>query len=329
MRKRCSVILIIFVLLTWSTVACNSNTKMVKRFAGGTSTLTPFALKATYTCTSTPVKNPGEDVVKNLTLTATDDPTDSEKTSEVLITEKPSSTPSFTLTQGINSSTVSTPGSTASPSVTMKPADPSDTTKPSPTTKPIEATATTNPIEPSHTQDHPADTNTPEPPTETYTPKPPTMTSAPPATNTPDGCTFSGNATFENQVVALINQERTDRGLPALGNNSSLQLAARRHSEDMACNDFFSHTGSDGSTLSSRLLAAGYSYSWAAENIAASSSSSFSANAVVSMWMNSPGHKANILSENVTQIGVGFRYAGDSAVQDFDAYYTADFGRPR
>jgi uncharacterized protein YkwD len=155
------------------------------------------------------------------------------------------------------------------------------------------------------------------------------MTSAPPATQTPDGCTFSGNATYENQVVVLINQERTDRGLPALGNNSSLQLAARRHSEDMACNDFFSHTGSDGSTLSSRLLAAGYSYSWAAENIAASSSSNFSAQAVVSVWMNSPGHKANILSENVTQLGVGFRYAGDSAAQDFDAYYTADFGRPR
>jgi len=338
MCKRYSVILIIFVLLAWSIAACNSNTKIVKRFAGGTSTLTPFALKATYTSTNTPVKNTGEELDTNLTLTAPINQTDSEKTSEVVITGEPSYTTLFTLTPEINSPTVSATVSTAAPSAITKPADPSDTAKPS---------ATTEPIEPSHTQDHPADTNTPVPPaatyipvppaatytpvppTATYTPKPPTMTSAPPATQTPDGCTFSGNTNFENQVVALINQERTDRGLPDLGNNSSLQLAARRHSEDMACNDFFSHTGSDGSTLSSRLLAAGYSYSWAAENIAASSSSNFSAQAVVSMWMNSPGHKANILSENVTQIGVGFRYAGDSAAQDFDAYYTADFGRPR
>ena len=302
---------------------------MVKRFAGGTSTLTPFSLKATYTSTNTPVKNTGEELVPNLTLTATINPTDSEKTSEVVITGEPSSTTTLNIAPGNSTSTISAPGSTTAPSATMKPADPSYTAKPSATTKPIESSATTVPIEPSHTQDHPADTNTPVPPAATYTPKPPTMTSAPPATQTPDGCNFSGNTTFENQVVALINQERTDRGLPALGNNSSLQLAARRHSEDMACNDFFSHTGSDGSTLSSRLLAAGYSYSWAAENIAASSSSNFSAQAVVSMWMNSPGHKANILSENVTQIGVGFRYAGDSAAQDFDAYYTADFGRPR
>ncbi len=329
MRKHCSVILIIFVLLAWFTTACNSNTKMVKRFAGGTSTLTPFALKATYTSTNTPVKNTGEELVTNLTITATINPTDSEKTSKVVFTGETSTTPIFTIAPGINTSTISAPGSTTAPSATMKPADPSYTAKPSATTKPIEASVTTDSIEPSHTQDHPADTNTPEPPAATSTPKPPTITSVPPETQTPDGCTFSGNATYENQVVVLINQERTDLGLPALGNNSSLQLAARRHSEDMACNDFFSHIGSDGSTLSSRLLAAGYSYSWAAENIAASSSSNFSAQAVVSMWMNSPGHKANILSENVTQLGVGFRYAGDSAAQDFDAYYTADFGRPR
>jgi uncharacterized protein YkwD len=96
----------------------------------------------------------------------------------------------------------------------------------------------------------------------------------------------------------------------------------------MACNDFFSHTGSDGSTFISRILDAGYSYSWAAENIAGSSSSSFSAQAVVSMWMNSTGHRKNMLSENATHIGVGFRYVGDNISGDLDAYYTANFGRP-
>jgi uncharacterized protein YkwD len=96
----------------------------------------------------------------------------------------------------------------------------------------------------------------------------------------------------------------------------------------MACNDFFSHTGSDGSTLSSRLLAAGYNFSWAAENIAASSSASFSAQSVVNMWMNSPGHRQNMLSENAVHIGVGFSYVGDGDAGDLDAYYTADFGKP-
>jgi uncharacterized protein YkwD len=144
----------------------------------------------------------------------------------------------------------------------------------------------------------------------------------------PAGCSASGNGTYESQVITLINQERTDRGLPALTLNSSLRQAARRHSEDMACNDFFSHTGSDGSTFISRIQDAGYSYSWAAENIAGSSSGSFSAQAVVSMWMNSSGHKKNILSANAVHIGVGFRYAGDSNSGDLDAYYTANFGSP-
>ncbi len=129
-------------------------------------------------------------------------------------------------------------------------------------------------------------------------------------------------------MIILINQERTDRGLPALAQHASLTLAARRHSQDMACNDNWSHTGSDGSTLSTRLIAAGYSYSWAAENIAASSSQYFSPQSVVSIWMNSTGHRNNILSANAVHIGVGFRYAGDIDLLSYDAYYTADFGRP-
>lgn len=129
-------------------------------------------------------------------------------------------------------------------------------------------------------------------------------------------------------MVNLINQERQNRGLAPLSQHASLRTAARRHSQDMACSDHFSHTGTDGSTLGSRLSSAGYSYTWAAENIAASSSQSFSPGAVVNMWMNSPGHEANILSGKAQHIGVGFRYAGDGNAGDFDAYYTADFGRP-
>jgi len=127
----------------------------------------------------------------------------------------------------------------------------------------------------------------------------------------------------------LINKERKNRGLAPLTSNSSLRSAARGHSQDMACNDHFSHTGTDGSILPARLSAAGYSYSWAAENIAASSSQGFSPAAVVNNWMSSSsGHKENILNSKAKHIGVGFRYADDGNPGDYDAYYTADFGRP-
>ncbi len=212
----------------------------------------------------------GEEIVTNPTFTGTIEPADSEKTSEVVDTGEPSSTPSFTQTPENYSTTVDT----ATSSATSKPVKPSGKLTPG-----IPSLTPTLP-NPSSSPNQPSATNTPKPPAATYTSIPPTKTSEPPPTQTPDGCSFSGNASYENQVVDLINQERTDRGLPALVNYSSLRLAARRHSQDMACNDIFSHTGSDGSTLSTRLIGAGYSYSWAAENIAANSSSSFSAQAV-------------------------------------------------
>ena len=289
----------------------------------GTTTLTPFLPKATFTSESNSGKYNAGGEGDQPTQIATVEPSLSENTSGVVHTEGASSTPSFTHTPDNATSKVSASGDTATPSATIKPAEPTNTATsriPSATPNPGEPSATSAPTDtPSHTPSQPA---------ATYTPKPPSVTPEPPATQTPDGCSISGNTTYENQVVNLINQERTNRDLSALTQNSSLSLAARRHSEDMACNDFFSHTGSDGSTLSSRILAAGYSYSWAAENIAASSNCSFSAQSVVNMWMNSTGHRNNMLSENAVHIGVGFRCASDSTVGDLDAYYTADFGRP-
>lgn len=236
-----------------------------------------------------------------------------------------------------------TPGSTASPSPTLIPSRSPTSTPPEPApsrTSPPSATAPQQPPAPTTTAPPPSATSLPQPPdgaptpTATSAPPAPTATTAPTATSppppsaTPAGCSYSGNASFENQVVNLINQERQNHGLSPLSQHASLRTAARRHSQDMACNDHFSHTGTDGSTLGSRLSSAGYSYTWAAENIAASSSQSFSPGAVVNRWMNSPGHKKNILSGKAQHIGVGFRYAGDGNAGDFDAYYTADFGRP-
>jgi uncharacterized protein YkwD len=173
-----------------------------------------------------------------------------------------------------------------------------------------------------------AATSTSAPPPATPVPTDtPAPTAAPTDTPQPAGCNYSGNAGFENQVVNLINQKRADQGLPALTQNASLRSAARGHSQDMACNDHFSHTGFTGSTLPSRLSAAGYSYSLAAENIGASSQANFSPGAVVNMWMNSSGHRQNILNKSFKHIGVGFRYV-EGGTSNLDAYYTADFGRP-
>jgi uncharacterized protein YkwD len=98
----------------------------------------------------------------------------------------------------------------------------------------------------------------------------------------------------------------------------------------MACNDPvpISHTGTDGSSAGDRIRAAGYNYTYYAENIAASSSQYFSPETVVNLWMNSSGHRKNILSDKAVHIGVGFRYVGDDTNGDMDAYYTADFARP-
>jgi uncharacterized protein YkwD len=123
-------------------------------------------------------------------------------------------------------------------------------------------------------------------------------------------------------VFTLLNQERTSRGIPALVNNNQLHNAAIRHSQDMACNNFVSHTGSDNSDPGDRITAAGYDYSTWGENVAAGYTSPSS---VVDAWMDSTGHRANILNPNFTEIGIGYVY---SSASDYDHYWTTDFGAP-
>jgi uncharacterized protein YkwD len=229
---------------------------------------------------------------------------------------------------------------TTTPTATQNDQEPqlSPTTKPASTAKPTEPPINTKtPKPPAITntpKPPPVDTNTPKPPADTNTPKPPadTNTPQPPAdTNTPQPptatqvCAPTGNSGYEQQVITLINQERAAEGLPALAGNSKLTTAARRHSADMACSDNFSHTGTDGSKPWDRVSDAGYSWSRVTENIAASSYQYFSPASVVNLWMNSSGHRANILDPNVVHIGVGFRYFDNGG---YEAYYTAVFARP-
>jgi|SRR5689334_7843436 len=132
----------------------------------------------------------------------------------------------------------------------------------------------------------------------------------------------SFNQSFEDRVLELINQERTRQALPALKAQSQLAAAARAHSAEMACNNYFSHTGLNGSTVASRVALQGYKWSWLGENIAGGSSTP---EAVVQQWMNSAPHKANILSPNFTDVGVGYAYASTST---YKHYWTLDFAKP-
>ncbi|MCL2015071.1 MAG: CAP domain-containing protein [Defluviitaleaceae bacterium] len=114
---------------------------------------------------------------------------------------------------------------------------------------------------------------------------------------------------FERRIFELTNIERANNGVPALIWDDSLASAARLHSEDMATNNFFSHTGSDGSSFSQRMQRAGFTGA-AAENIAFNSTPE----STMQAWMNSAGHRANILDSRNTHLGVGFSQAGGSSL---------------
>jgi uncharacterized YkwD family protein len=120
------------------------------------------------------------------------------------------------------------------------------------------------------------------------------------------------------EVVNLVNQERRRAGLSPLRIHSRLNAAAQAHSNDMARNNFMSHTGSDGSSPFDRMKRYGYNYRWAGENVAAGQSSPQD---VMRSWMNSPGHRKNILNGNFRDIGVGYARGGR-----YGTYWTQKFG---
>jgi uncharacterized protein YkwD len=143
-------------------------------------------------------------------------------------------------------------------------------------------------------------------------------------------------SSIEQQVVDLVNQERYRSGcVVALTLSPALSEAASAHSQDMAASDFFGHIGSDGSSLAARLERAGYTFSAAAENIAAGFAT---AQNVVDGWMRSSEHRANILNCTLREVGVGYydqpidqpnvRMGNGSVGGPFRYYWTQDFGKP-
>lgn len=136
--------------------------------------------------------------------------------------------------------------------------------------------------------------------------------------------------TAEKRSLDLHNQTRASNGLTKFCVHPALQKAARAHSLDMINRDFFSHTSPSGETFSARLKRFGYTpvagrYWAVGENIAYNGSTgTASADKVHSQWMNSSGHKANILNKNYKQIGIGAVY-GDYKGSKV-TMWTADFG---
>ena len=102
-------------------------------------------------------------------------------------------------------------------------------------------------------------------------------------------------------MISLLNSQRAAQGQAPLSENRRLSRAALDHAEDMVRNDYFSHQGQNGSSFSDRARAAGYNCA-AAENIAFGQQSEAE---VITEWMNSSGHRRNILLGDATEFGIG------------------------
>ena len=129
----------------------------------------------------------------------------------------------------------------------------------------------------------------------------------------------------QQKLLDLVNKARSkgcncgDEYYPPVDSvkwNAKLEQAAQKHSNDMNDNNFFSHTGSDGSEHHERILSTGYDCGWTGENIANGYTTE---EAVVNGWLKSEGHCKNIMNEHYTEMGVAT--AG--------SYWTQDFAAPK
>ncbi|MFI1100362.1 sigma-70 family RNA polymerase sigma factor [Streptomyces melanogenes] len=119
------------------------------------------------------------------------------------------------------------------------------------------------------------------------------------------------------QVIALVNTERAKNGCGPVSDNSRLATAAQRHSDNMAAQGFFDHTDPSGAGPGERIHAAGYQWSTYGENIARGQQTPAD---VMNSWMNSPGHRANILNCAFKELGVGIHNGAGGP------WWTQDFG---
>jgi uncharacterized protein YkwD len=153
-----------------------------------------------------------------------------------------------------------------------------------------------------------------------------------------EGCPGSGKVPSSDDlttprvaILCLLNQERARYGLAALRQNAVLELASQRHSEDMGARDFFEHDTPEGVDPSTRTHAAGYAAVgvYVGENIYWGEEAMGTPVKAVEGWMDSPGHRENILRPQFAEVGVGVGLdtprPGDHGRS---AVYTTDFGGP-
>lgn len=142
-----------------------------------------------------------------------------------------------------------------------------------------------------------------------------------------------GHANFAADLLDRVNRLRASGATcgsqaygpaPALAYEGRLHQAATAHSQDMVVRNFFSHTGSDGGSPGQRVSATGYAWSAVGENIAAGYGS---VAAVVDGWAASPGHCANLMNRNFTQMGIAC--VPGSASSPYRSYWTMNLARPR
>ena len=146
------------------------------------------------------------------------------------------------------------------------------------------------------------------------TPDPSETPDAPSAPETPSAPEQSAVLAQERAVLELVNEIRAQNGLSALTLDADLCRYARVKSQDMHDAGYFSHTSPTYGSPFAMMRQFGISYNYAGENIAQGYAT---AEAVVNAWMNSEGHRANILNANYTRLGVGFVAAGNYWTQWF------------
>lgn len=143
----------------------------------------------------------------------------------------------------------------------------------------------------------------------------------PPAPGPAPASAIGGILPISAELVASVNSVRAANGLAPVAENGLLDRAAEDHSLDQAQRNTMTHAGWDGSNPGQRIVAAGYSSSTWGENVAFGQPT---VAAVTDAWMNSPGHRAIILSPNFTELGAAAAAGANGAV-----YWTMDFAAPK
>ena len=133
----------------------------------------------------------------------------------------------------------------------------------------------------------------------------------------------AGAAGVGESLLAEVNRVRRNHGLTAVRLSVRLDEAARVHTRYLVSSGRFTHEGPNGESVADRAVAAGYAYRFVAENIAAGQAD---AAEVIVAWMNSPGHRANLLNPTIIEIGVGYAFRADAP---YHHYWTLVLAAPR